>query len=251
MLAMKYFLVVVLFLLQNTVCDAEAHFQELATTNELNLKPTNSDGGRLCQNYPCVTLSRLLGENAPYFVNTSNITIHFLPGTHTVTDIASTTAVTYNISNLTLSGSCSNTGHCFPATVKCNVNFSFIFTDVSSLQISNIAFIECGAVVPRKLSDFVYSIWSPLQGTTRASFQLKRGTKAALAFGNIHSLILRNVTVMKSRGYGILGLNLLGSSTIVNSQFLQNNYRTRFPPSQVASFQLFKELLQCGRNLVR
>ena len=227
---MKYLLVIVIFILQNTVCDAEAHFQKLATINEVYLKPTNSDGGKLCQNYPCVTLSRLLGENAPYFVNTSNMTIYFLPGTHTVTDVVSTTAVVRNVSNLTLSGSCSNTGHCPPATVKCSENFSFIFTDVSSLQMSNIAFIECGAVVSRKLSDFVYSIWSPLQAKARGNFQLKHGTKAALGFGNIHSLILRNVTVMKSRGYGILGLNLLGNSTIVNSQFLQNNYQTKFLP---------------------
>ena len=230
MLAMKYFLVMVLFILQNTVCNAEVHYQKLATTNKVYLKPTSSDGGKVCQNYPCVTLSRLLGENAPYSVNTSNMTIHFLPGTHTVKDIAPTSAVVHNVSNLTLSGSCSNTGDCSPATVKCSKNFSFIFTDVSNLQISNIVFIECGAVVPRKISDYVYNIWLPLQANTRASFQLKHGTKAALAFGNIHSLILRNVTVMKSRGYGILGLNLLGNSTIVNSQFLQNNYQTRFLP---------------------
>ena len=35
---------------------------------------------------------------------------------------------------------------------------------------------------------------------------------------------------MKSWGYGILGLNLLGNSTIVSSQFLQNNYQSRFMP---------------------
>ena len=108
--------------------------------------------------YPCVTLSTLLGDNASYFVNTSNTTVHFLPGTHTVTDIALTNAVVHNVSNLTLSGACSNTGHCPPATVRCNGTFSFIFSDVSSLKISNIAFIECGAVVPGRLSDFVYSI---------------------------------------------------------------------------------------------
>jgi len=185
-----------------SVCNAEAPFEELGTTNEVYLNPTSSDGGSLCQNYSWVTLSELLGKNPPYFVKTSNTTVHFLPGTHTVTDIALTTAVVHNVRNLTLRGTCSNTGHCPPATVRCNGTFSFIFSDVSSLQISNIAFIECGAVVPGRLSDFVYSIWPPLQGKTSGTFQLKHGTKAALAFGNIHSLLLRNVTVMKSRGYG-------------------------------------------------
>ena len=235
MFVMKNTLALVLLLLICTVaeysCSGEGHYRKLATTNKVYLKPTNSDGVSLCpQNYPCVTLSTLLGDNASYFVNTSNTTVHFLPGTHTVTDIALTNAVVHNVSNLTLSGACSNTGHCPPATVRCNGTFSFIFSDVSSLKISNIAFIECGAVVPGRLSDFVYSIWPPLRGKTSGTFQLKHGTKAALAFGNIHSLILRNVTVMKSRGYGILGLNLLGNSTIVNSQFLQNNYQTRFMP---------------------
>ena len=234
MLVMKNTLTIVILLLHIVAecsCSGKGHYWKLATTNKLYLKPTtNSDGVRLCpQNY-CVTLSALLDDNAPYFVNTSNTTVHFLPGTHTVTDIALTTAVVHNVSNLTLRGSCSNTGHCPPATVKCNGTFSFIFTDVTSLQISNIAFIECGAVVPGKLSDFVYSIWSTLQGKAKGTFQLKHGTKATLAFGNIHSLLMRNVTVIKSRGYGILGLNLLGNSTIVNSQFLQNNYQTRFMP---------------------
>ena len=199
MFVMKNTLALVLLLLCTVAeysCSGEGHYRKLATTNKVYLKPTNSDGASLCpQNYPCVTLSRLLGDNAPYFVNTSNTTVHFLPGTHTVTDIALTNAVVHNVSNLTLSGACSNTGHCSPATVRCNGTFSFIFSDVSGLKISNIAFIKCGAVVPERLSDFVYS-------KTSGTFQLKCGTKAALAFGNIHSLLLRNVTVMKSRGYG-------------------------------------------------
>ena len=220
-----------------SLCNAEALFEELGTTNEVYLNPTSSDGGSLCHNSSWMTLSELLGKNPPYFVNASNTTVHFLQGTHTVTGIALTTAVVHNVSNLTLRGTCSNTGHCSPATVKCDGTFSFIFTDVTCLQISNIAFIQCGAVVPRRLSDFVYSIWPPLQGKTSGTFQLKHGTKAALAFGNIHSLILTNVTIMKSWGYGILGLNLLGNSIIVNSQFLQNNYQTRFIP-QCSNFSL-------------
>ena len=220
-----------------SLCNTEAPFEKLGTTNEVYLNPTSSDGGSLCHNSSWMTLSELLGKNPPYFVNASNTTVHFLQGTHTVTGIALTTAVVHNVSNLTLKGTCSNTGHCSPATVKCDGTFSFIFTDVTCLQISSIAFIECGAVVPRRLSDFVYSIWPPLQGKTSGTFQLKHGTKAALAFGNIHSLILTNVTIMKSWGYGILGLNLLGNSIIVNSQFLQNNYQTRFMP-QCSNFSL-------------
>ena len=249
MFVMKYAFSIIVFLLQNPVCSCSSkdHFQERDTTYELYLEPTISESTRLCpQDHPCVTLSELLDDRAPYFVNTSNTTVHFLPGTHTVRDRVTTAAVVHNVSNLTLTGSCS--GDCPPATVKCDVNFSFIFTDVSSLQMSNIAFIGCGAVVPRKLSDYVYNIWSSLQANTSGIFQLKLGTKAALAFGNIHSLTLRNVTVMKSRGYGILGLNLLGSSTIVNSQFLQNNYQTRFLPHCNNSLNNWNEATCEGGN---
>ena len=95
--------IVILFLctIAECSCSGEGHHQKLATTNKVYLKPTSSDGGKLCpQNYPCVTLSRLLDDNTPYFVNTSNMTIYFLQGTHTVTDVVTTTAVTHNVSNL-------------------------------------------------------------------------------------------------------------------------------------------------------
>ena len=54
----------------------------------------------------------------------------------------------------------------------------------------------------------------------------KEPSSAAVYFLNIISLKLSNISVENSTGYGVVGVNVLGNSSISHSRFIFNNYYT-------------------------
>ena len=131
---------------------------------------------------PCLTLSEYVENTSHYF--TSNSLLHFLPGNHTVSK--TTWVIVQDVENISLVGSA---GH---ATVQCSGRLSFTFWKVHDLQISNVGFIRCGL---------------EQKGNLR-SITLENGgrVQVALLFVECSSVVLENVEVMESYGYGLLGI---------------------------------------------
>ena len=146
---------------------------------------------------PCLTLVEYLQQSHPY-QSISNTTIHFLPGNHSVSENQYPSwFIVWDAAHVSLIGENSNV----QVNILCEGKFGFIFEAVSNMTISNLAFHECGLKIPH--------------------FNIPN---AALYLWNVFSLVLENVGVYKSYGYGVLGVNVVGNSFVRNSMFGFNNW---------------------------
>ena len=97
-------------------------------------------------------------------------------------------------------------------------NFSgFAFANISHLSITNLTFVSCGARIPEELADTV------LRVHTSSLFKIGSGLKVSLFLVNVSSLRFSQLCVRNGRGYGVLGINVVGSSSISGSTFIRNN----------------------------
>ena len=161
---------------------------------EFFIKPTLSED---CGNkQPCLTLSDYIQDVDFYF--TSHKTFYFLPGNHTVQSHEAISVVVQNVMNLTLTAK-------QQASVVCEGKLSFSFINILNLSISNLEFVGCGL---------------ERSGSSNGKIQ------AALRLGKIHSLLLQNIHVRESFGYGIFGFNVVGQSKVTGCRFYHNQWRS-------------------------
>ena len=167
---------------------------------------------------PCLDINTYVLSSSRYFI--SNTTFIFLPGIHffdveelfnienvdmlflignsscTQSSVADD-SVTYNFrqynddSIVTYLESLTN--------IKCSGKSGFSFSNVTNLQLINLTIINCG----------IYSSQTSLN--------------ASIHLANISSLMIEGVTIKNSTGYGLLGVNVLGHSSIIRSSFIGNN----------------------------
>ena len=152
---------------------------------------------------PCLTLSEYVQNTSHYF--TSNSVLHFLSGNHTISE--TTQVIVQDVQNISLVGSA---GH---ATVQCNGRLSFTFWEVHNLQISSIGFIGCGLGVTGDLQYHVRTLFG---------YQFPVKVHVALLFVECSSVVLENVTIMESYGYGLLGYNMITAE--LNHCLFHRNY---------------------------
>ena len=161
---------------------------------EFFIKPTLSED---CGNkQPCLTLSDCIQDVDFYF--TSHKTFYFLPGNHTVQSHEAISVVVQNVMNFTLTAK-------QQASAVCEGNLSFSFINILNLSISNLEFVGCG-----------------LERSDSSNGKIQ----AALKLGNIHSLLLQNIHVRESFGYGIFGFNVVGQSKVTGCRFYHNQWRS-------------------------
>ena len=85
-----------------------------------------------CPTHPCQTLSEYAQDPGQYF-NDSNLTLQFLPGTHTLN-------VNLNISNI---HQLEITNVVVPTKVECESNVGFTLRNISVVRIEGLAFVAC------------------------------------------------------------------------------------------------------------
>ena len=152
---------------------------------------------------PCLTLSTVAGNTTAYF--TSHSVFHFLPGSHTVNE---TTRVTVEgVDSVSFVGNSLGAGH---ATVACNGKLSFSFKNIGHVNISNLKFFTCGLVS------------HVLTSSMCSRIGVKTPPHVALLFLDCSSVMLENVRVMNSYGYGLLEWNI-GRTNVTNCQFYCSN----------------------------
>ena len=153
---------------------------------------------------PCTshhTISTYLENITQYF--TSNTRINFLHGVHEINK--SGVLLIKNVFGLTLTGyniTGSNTAKIIcmkPATLK--------FSSIVNLMISHLSVLYCGYPVLQFVNE-------------------KEHSSVAVYFLDTFGLKLSNTSVENSTGYGVVGVNVLGHSSISHSKFLFNNYYT-------------------------
>ena len=97
--------------------------------------------------------------------------------------------------------------------IECDGKLRFSFINVTNLTITNIQLVSCG--VPWRLIS--------RRGVIVFHAQIPGEKPAALLLIEVHTLLMSNVVVANSQGYGILCINLFNDSRITNTNFISNN----------------------------
>jgi hypothetical protein len=84
----------------------------------------------------CLTLSQF-AANSSHYLNTSNTTLVFLPGTHHLSNVNLTLS---NVQDFTMKSESSR------AQIKCTNDSSMHFSQSQSIHITNLEFIGCVAI---------------------------------------------------------------------------------------------------------
>ena len=169
-----------------------------AFQTEYFVKPSESTP---CPALPCHTLSHYLEDTTRYF--TSNTRISFLHGVHEIN--RSGVLLIQSVFSLTLTGYKMTGSNA--AKIICTQPATLMFYNMANLVISHLSVLYCG-----------YPVLQFVNG--------KELSSAAVYFLNIIALKLSNISVEKSNGYGVVGVNVLGNSSISHSRFLFNNHYT-------------------------
>ena len=150
----------------------------------------------LLRNSDCVSLESLFKEQA-WSPGTS---ARFSVGIYSLSNNSTTHSILVrDTSNISLLGDAFG-----PTVIDCVGRLGFAFINVTNLTIANIKFMQCGASVNVQINS------------------ITPGTKAAHFLVNTHRLLMINVIISYSPGYGLLCVNLHGESHIVKTNFSLN-----------------------------
>ena len=177
-----------------------------SSSNELFVKPAHDDD---CLNQlPCFTFTEYIQNASSYFV--SNTNVFFRPGRHIIYEY--TQLIVEDISSLSLVGADRRMleGGMLNTIIECLQEGGFVFRNVKFLHISDIEVVRCGWKLPA-------SLISTLPPTPHA--------RAALLMINVYSMVLETVSIGESSGYGLLGVNILGNSSVTGCSFNYNMWR--------------------------
>ena len=163
------------------------------------VKPNEST---TCPGLPCHTLSHYLKSTTQYF--RSNTRISFLPGVHKLKLGNASALYIENLSNLTLAGYMPSSYAANSAEIVCVKPATLVFRNIVNLVMEYLSVIYCG--------------YPLLDDEKRPS--------VAVYMMDITSLKLLCFSVENSTGYGIMGINILGNSSVSHSRFVFNNYHT-------------------------
>ena len=189
---------------------------KVCTANELHVStkecPQNVNS--------CYNFSRFVKEISHFG---SNTTVVFLSGVHQVNATGHT--VIANVDNFTLAGSDSA-----PTVIQCigRFGFGFGFVNITNLMVKSIQFVRCGAGMSKKILQqiqftnimYVYGI---IYNFITNAFKYP-----ALYLIQVMEATILKVQVHKSIGTGLVGLNVLGNSSISQSTLMNNNPNCAF-----------------------
>ena len=96
----------------------------------LHVRPTSTNIS--CPTHPCQTLAEYAQDPGQYFSD-SNLTLHFLPGNHTLGINLTIT----NISQLEIHGAV------LPTRVVCDSHVGFAFSNIHRMSIDGLSFVSC------------------------------------------------------------------------------------------------------------
>ena len=163
------------------------------------VRPTDSNSSICGGHAVCDSLYNFISNTRNIFSYGTNTKFEFLQGVHKV----------YKIKHLVIKGSQQLSWHGSDkgrTEIVCMSPSGFLFLNISTLSIKNLRFSKCGY---RPDDIYIY----PYQ------FHLLTAT---LSLIEVTSVRMENIVILRSRGYGLLGLNLRRNNSIVSSVFVKN-----------------------------
>lgn len=159
----------------------------------------------------CFNLNDLSNPINPQFFS-SNSVVTFLSGIHTVSNDVNSLLLIKDVQNLTLAGE--QEGVC---EIVCEKPFAIVFINVTQLSISHLTFTNCSAQTNENI------INDTLSQLSQPFFTFSPLEYVALFLVHIVNFELSHVTIQNNTGYGLLGFNIIGESSISHSTFSFNN----------------------------
>ena len=138
----------------------------------------------------------------------SNTTFYFVPGQqYTLGNVWNLTLTSSNISNLGLVGNSSSESSQV-TTVSCNTSYSgILFSNVTGLRITGLRFKNCGFI--HKLEE------------KNGSFSV---IASAMLLKYVSNLLMCEVIISQSRGWGLYGYSIVGNSTITATKICDGHH---------------------------
>ena len=178
------------------------------------VKPVNDDAcPRSRQDYDCYPLMHYVQSASYYF--TSDTTFEFLSGDH-ILDLEGPIMV-QDVKNLSLRSAKES-----EARILCTTASGLAFLNVTDLHVAALVFIHCGAEVTADVWNLTFSLYA--RHDIFEVYQRSQGVQAAIFMVQSYNLMMSDISVENSTGYGLLAINVLGDSVVKDSSFLFNNF---------------------------
>ena len=177
----------------------------LVTVNAevVTIVPTSTDSVCPHDRAPCYPLSQLYQGSANSVVLASDTTLEFIINMLYQLD---STVLIRDATNINLL--CRST--LFLCQLHCAGNGSLVFMNITNLSIRGFILYDCGSEISQSLGHEATKI------QTRSYYTFVHGLKAAIFAVNVQNLVADTNVVNGSLGYGILGLNVIGNSSLSN-----------------------------------
>ena len=160
----------------------------------------------------------------------SHTTIRLEPGNYILEDFI----LVQNVTNVTLKGNDNERG----VSILCADDAGLAFINVSYLTIRNITLDGCGFT-----GGNVENTIDILNNTVNIFYIIPPMIRIGLLLGHCENLTMEQVTVKNTRGFGLVGINVIGISQLRNILFVNN---TNLNPGGIvclqASLSLFTNL---------
>ena len=227
--------------------------------------PSDTNNGneqpRACYTLQETVANRSIGE----MVFQSNTKVVFLSGVHVLESVTPLFVMVRDVDNLTLVGDDNRVTGLYglpqPATkVLCKSPVGFAFFSATNLSLVNLTMAGCGANITNTLYIEAFVI------LTHGVHAVGDEQKAALFLVNTRDLHIENCSIQSSLGFGVLGVNTLGNTTISRSIFLANNInilsldRCQFTPADNSDYTacnggnmllVFEDVFDCPSEKVQ
>lgn len=139
----------------------------------------------------------------------SNTTLHLLPGEHMLEEFA----LVQRVSNIALIGET----HESNVSIICKEGLGLAFVEVRNLTIQYVTVHQCGLS-----GDNLENVTRAVEKRIDAFFKIPLSLDIAFLLADITDACIKHITVQNTTGIGLLGINLVGTSSLINSTFSHN-----------------------------
>ena len=208
------------------LCNTEIIYY-VKPTDPLDIHDRSFDPDALCPGNPCYSFEYYLQNYSLFLI--SNTRIQFLPGAHLLDMGPEESLIDFSgITNLTLMGSKTSgqtePGEIMPESIFiCLSKIGFVFSKNEGLLIQGLVLDNCGSQ-PHPEFNIAF----------------------ALGLFNVTNACLSHVLIINSGGYGIMGLNVLGISSITDSAVLASQDSEKYSGGNVF-LQFYPSEFDCIR----
>lgn len=158
-------------------------------------------------------LQQCLSMDKALYITESGDTLLLSPGTHTITNFS--TNILRDVSNVTIMG---NPGNPESVIIDCSEGVGLFFFNVSDLAITGVTIEHCGI----RGMDRINEIMNVTREVIDILYTPLLDFSTAIYLAHCPNLHLSSVIIRDNRGFGLVGINLVGNVTFHRVHIFQN-----------------------------